>query len=71
MLSVSRSRRCLQLTRSSTLETTASGAWGDGSGVSPMVAVARWVARRDGGQAAPWEKGMLGERGGKGGRCLR
>lgn len=61
LLRVSRSRRCLQLTRSSTLERTASGAWEDGSGASPMVAAARGAARRDGGQAAPWVKGMRGD----------
>lgn len=61
LLRVSRSRRCLQLTRSSTLESTASGAWEEGSGASPMVAAARGAARRDGGQAAPWVKGMRGD----------
>ena len=58
MLRVSRSRRCLQLTLSSTLERTASDACEDGSGASPMVAAARGAAGRDGGQAAPWDRGM-------------
>lgn len=60
LLRVSRSRRCLQLTRSSTLERTASDACEDGSGASPMVAAARGAAGRDGGQAAPWDRGMWG-----------
>lgn len=60
LLRVSRSRRCLQLTLSSTLERTASDACEDGSGASPMVAAARGAAGRDGGQAAPWDRGMWG-----------